>query len=92
MPRAVITRRQAEILRLVARGLTSKEIAQHEGISLSSVNTHVRRARGSLGVGTRAAAVAILVRRQAVTPPRPSRSATRSSAMTISPTRSSNGT
>jgi DNA-binding CsgD family transcriptional regulator len=60
--RAVLTDRQVEIIRLVARGMSSKEIAQHEGISLHSVNTHVRRARSTLGVGNRAAAVAVVVR------------------------------
>ena len=60
-----ITDRQTEILRLVARGMTSKENARHEGITLNTVNTHVRRARSSLGVGTRAAAVAVVVRRRA---------------------------
>jgi DNA-binding CsgD family transcriptional regulator len=60
--RPVLTDRQVEIIRLVARGMSSKEIAQHEGISLHSVNTHVRRARSILGVGTRAAAVAVVVR------------------------------
>jgi DNA-binding CsgD family transcriptional regulator len=60
-----ITDRQTEILRLVARGMTSKEIARHEGITLNTVNTHVRRARTSLGVATRAAAVAVVVRRRA---------------------------
>jgi DNA-binding CsgD family transcriptional regulator len=59
-----ITPRQNEILRLVARGMTSKEIARHEGISLNTVNTHVRRARSALGVGSRAAAVAVIVRRR----------------------------
>ena len=63
-----ITERQTEILRLVARGMTSKEIARHEGISLHTVNTHVRRARGALGVGTRAAAVAKVVRSRRGTP------------------------
>ena len=63
--RAWITDRQTAILRLVALGMTSKEIARHEGITLNTVNTHVRRARGALGVGTRAAAVAVIVRRRA---------------------------
>jgi DNA-binding CsgD family transcriptional regulator len=63
--RIAITDRQDEILRLVARGMTSKEIARHEGITLNTVNTHVRRARSALGVGTRAAAVAIVARRRA---------------------------
>ena len=65
--RAWITDRQSEILRLVARGMTSKEIARHEGISLNTVNTHVRRARRALGVGTRAAAVAVILRRRGAT-------------------------
>lgn len=93
-----ITRRQAEILALVARGMSSKEIAIHEGISPYSVDTHIRRARGALGVSSRAAAAALVAqaampaRRQAVTPATPRRSATRSSDATTSPTRSSNGT
>jgi DNA-binding CsgD family transcriptional regulator len=62
--RVWITDRQSEIMRLVARGMTSKEIARHEGISLNTVNTHVRRARSVLGAGTRAAAVAMIVRRR----------------------------
>ena len=65
-----ITDRQSEILLLVARGMTSKEIARHEGISLHTVNTHVRRARSALGVGTRAAAVAAIVRRRRSAPVR----------------------
>jgi DNA-binding CsgD family transcriptional regulator len=74
---AAVTARQLEILRLVARGMTSKEIARHEGISLHTVNTHVRRARRALGVGTRAAAVARIARRRvgyAGTPANPRRS------------------
>ncbi len=86
--------RQSEILALVAQGMTTKEIARHEGISEHSVRTHVRRATRTLGVSNRAAAVAMIggAPRQAVAPPRPRRSATRSSAVTTSPTSSSNGT
>ena len=96
-----LSERQTQILALVARGLSSKEIARHEGISQHSVNTHIRRARSTLGVSSRAAAAALVSggaparRRHAVaTPPpaRPSRSAARPSAITISPTSSSNGT
>jgi DNA-binding CsgD family transcriptional regulator len=102
-PEPDLSERQSAILALVARGMSTKEIARHEGISEHSVNTHIRRATKALGVGSRAAAVAVLRGdrrrervppgdRQAVTPPRPRRSATRSSAVTISPTSSSNGT
>lgn len=91
---ALLSGRQVEILGLVARGMTTKEIARHEGISEHSVNTHIRRATRTLGVGTRAAAVALMhgPPGQAGAPARPRRSPTRSSATTTSPTRSSNGT
>lgn len=91
-----ITARQAEILALVARGMSSKEIAIHEGISPYSVDTHIRRARGALGVSSRAAAAAMVSaarsRPQAVTPATPRRSATRPSDVTTSPTRASKST
>ncbi|HZP96692.1 MAG TPA: helix-turn-helix transcriptional regulator [Candidatus Limnocylindria bacterium] len=86
-----VTDRQAEILALVARGMSTKEIARQEGISAHSVDTHIRRARRALGVQSRAAAVAAL-RADGQTPARPRRSATRPSATTISATSSSNGT
>ncbi len=91
---APLSDRQVEILGLVGRGMTTKEIARHEGISQHSVNTHIRRATRTLGVGTRAAAVAMLSGSlsQAGLPARPRRSPTRSSAMTTSPMSSSNGT
>lgn len=93
-PPSGITERQAEILDLVARGMSSKEIARHAGITEHSVNTHIRRATRTLGVGSRtAAAVAMSGRsRQAGTPSRPRRSATAVSAATTSATSSSNGT
>src|ERR687896_751538 len=71
-----LTDRQIEILWLVARGLTTKEIARHEGISPHSVSTHIRRACRTLGVPTRAAAAAIVWRGsgQLAVPASPSRS------------------
>ncbi|TMB63401.1 MAG: helix-turn-helix transcriptional regulator [Chloroflexi bacterium] len=88
-----LTARQTEILTLVARGMSSKQIALHEGISRNSVDTHIRRARRALGVNSRAAAAAAVSGRDhTATPARPRPSATRSSAATTSVTRSSNGT
>jgi DNA-binding CsgD family transcriptional regulator len=55
-----LSERQTQVLALVARGMSTKEIATHEGISEHSVNTHIRRATKALGVGSRAAAVAVL--------------------------------
>ena len=90
---SVLTDRQVEILTLVARGMSSKEIALYEGISANSVDTHIRRARVALGVSTRAAAAAAVSGRdQTAAPARPRRSATRSRATTTSLTSSSNGT
>jgi DNA-binding CsgD family transcriptional regulator len=89
-PSAPVTRRQAEILAFVARGMSTKEIARRAGISEHSVNTHVRRACAALGVPSRAAAVAVL-RGEDQTPERPRRSATRVRATITSPTSSSNG-
>lgn len=67
--------RQREILAAVARGWTTKEIALDLGITPTSVNTHIRRARKSLGVGTRAAAAALVGGQAGTTPARPRRSA-----------------
>jgi len=53
-----LTDRQREVLRAVAGGLSTKEIANLLGITEASVNTHIRRARAILGAPTRAAAAA----------------------------------
>ena len=87
-----LSARQREILAMVGRGMSSKQIARQTGIGEQTVNTHIRRARAALGAPTRAAAVAIASGGQAGTPARPRRSAMRPSAVTISPTSSSNGT
>lgn len=58
----LLTARQRQILMLVGRGLTTKEIAGRERISDASVRTHIRRAHERLGVHSRAAAVAAIAR------------------------------
>src|SRR5438046_1839012 len=88
-----LTARQREVVRAVAAGRTTKEIALALGITPASVETHIRRARAKLGVTTRAAAAVHVARDQAVIVPwRPRRSAAPSIAWTTSATRSSNGT
>jgi DNA-binding CsgD family transcriptional regulator len=77
-----LSARQVEILTLVSHGMSTKEIALAQGISVHSVNTHIRRATRTLGVSTRAAAVAALRRQAQAGAP----------AVTISATSSSNGT
>jgi len=51
-----LTDREIEVLRLVARGLTNKEIAAALGISSKTAGHHVQHVLEKLGVTTRAAA------------------------------------
>jgi DNA-binding NarL/FixJ family response regulator len=53
-----LTKRQVEVLRLVALGRTDKQIARELGLSHRTVEMHVARALAALGCHTRAEAVA----------------------------------
>lgn len=53
-----LTGRELEVLRLVATGLTNREIAEVLSVAVRTVDTHVSRILTKLGVGTRAAATA----------------------------------
>jgi len=57
-----LTRREAEVLRLVADGLSNGEIASALFVGGSTVKTHINAIFAQLGVQTRAQAIA-LVRR-----------------------------
>lgn len=64
-PRAAemqLTDREAEILRLLACGDRSKEIADKLGIGVGTVNTHIRHVYEKLHVRSRAEAVARFIR------------------------------
>ena len=52
-----LTRREAEVLRLVATGLSNQDIAAALVISLETVKTHVGNIFGKVGAGNRAQAV-----------------------------------
>jgi serine/threonine-protein kinase PknK len=65
---AVLTRRQAEIATLIARGLTSRQIAGELSISEHTVNTHVARILSRLDLRSRTQLVAWITERQ---PPNP---------------------
>ncbi len=58
-----LTEREREILRRVARGERSKEIATHLGISIRTVGAHLASIYSKLGVDSRAAAVATALER-----------------------------
>ncbi|HYZ17049.1 MAG TPA: helix-turn-helix transcriptional regulator, partial [Candidatus Acidoferrum sp.] len=57
-PLEALTAREHEILGLLAAGLTNREIAQRLIVSARTVETHVARITGKLGVNSRARAVA----------------------------------
>jgi predicted ATPase/DNA-binding CsgD family transcriptional regulator len=51
-----LTRRERDILHLLTKGLTSRQIAEQLIVSLPTVNTHVRSIYNKLGVTSRSAA------------------------------------
>lgn len=61
---------QAQVLALVARGLTNAEIGRQLFITEATVKTHLLRACAKLGVSGRAAAVAKALETGALPPPR----------------------
>jgi DNA-binding NarL/FixJ family response regulator len=56
-----LTGREVEVLRLVARGLSNKEIAAQLGLSPKTVGHHVGHVYLKVGVSTRAAAALFAV-------------------------------
>jgi HD-GYP domain-containing protein (c-di-GMP phosphodiesterase class II) len=57
MPRpAGLTERETEVVRLLARGLQTKQVADRLGISAKTADRHVQNAYAKLGVSTRAGA------------------------------------
>ncbi|WP_233571577.1 helix-turn-helix transcriptional regulator [Cellulomonas triticagri] len=59
----VLTAREAEVLALVAEGLSNRQIGERLYISGKTVSVHVSRVLGKLGVGGRTEAVAVAHRR-----------------------------
>jgi len=58
-PLAVLSKRELEVVRLVAEGLTNHEIAQQLVLSEHTVNRHVANILRKLGLPTRAAAASL---------------------------------
>ena len=63
----LLTERQLEVLRLAARGWTSRSIAQELGISARTVDSHRSNLLKRLGVGSTAEAVRKAIRRGLIT-------------------------
>jgi two-component system, NarL family, nitrate/nitrite response regulator NarL len=69
-PRPVLTRRELEIMQLVAQGLSNKEIARRLVITEGTVKNHVHNALEKLHLTNRIQAAAYIVRQgQGGTPP-----------------------
>jgi len=58
-----LTTKEIEVLRMIGRGFTNKEISQSTSMAQNTVKVHLRRIFQKLGVTTRAEAAAIAVRR-----------------------------
>jgi DNA-binding NarL/FixJ family response regulator len=70
-PDQLLTARQLEILKLLARGLGSKEIAFRLGLSSKTVDVHRARIMERLGVGDLANLTLYAVRKGIVDPQKP---------------------
>jgi len=57
-----VTPRQREVLRLIAEGHTTSEIAEELGLSVFTVKNYVERTFSRLGVYSRAGAVGLALR------------------------------
>ncbi len=49
-----LSRREVEVLRLLAQGLTNQEVADHLAVSVKTIETHRRRLSDKLGLESRA--------------------------------------
>jgi len=58
-----LTEREQEVLKAVARGERSKEVALHLGISERTVKAHLASIYGKLGVDSRAAAISVAMQK-----------------------------
>lgn len=64
-----LTRREREVLSLLAMGLTGPEIADRLALSPATVRTHVQNGIARLGARTRVQAIALALTRGEINPP-----------------------
>ena len=67
-PGDVLTRRERSVVQLIAEGRTNKEVAQHLGINLKTVETHRSEAMRKLKAHTSADLVRYAIRNKLVEP------------------------
>ncbi|WP_284991860.1 response regulator transcription factor [Arthrobacter sp. efr-133-TYG-120] len=63
-PDEVLTPREAELLSLLIQGLSNRELGKRLFISEATVKTHLAHIYAKLGIETRAAAIAVAIRRE----------------------------
>ena len=63
LPRTALTSREVDVLQQIAAGLKNKEIADHLGVSESTVNAHVKHILEKLHASDRTQAVTTALRR-----------------------------
>jgi len=63
-----LTEREAQVLELLVEGLTNREIGERLILGTRTVETHVERILGKLGVGSRTRAIAAALRLRLVVP------------------------
>lgn len=61
-PTSVLTRRELEVIELLAAGARTREMAERLGVSPATIRNHVQSILGKLGVHSRLEAVALLRR------------------------------
>ena len=64
---AGLTEREVEVVRLLARGLQTKQVAQQLGVSAKTADRHVQNAYAKIGVSTRAGATLFAMQRGLLT-------------------------
>jgi LuxR family maltose regulon positive regulatory protein len=67
MNRTVLTPREADVVRLIARGCTYSQVAERLGVSAHTVASHIKNAYRKLEVHTAGAAVMRAVELQLIT-------------------------
>jgi DNA-binding NarL/FixJ family response regulator len=69
-----LSKREREIMDLLAQGLTGEQVAERLVLSSETVKTHIRNAMGKLEANTRVHAIAIALREGFISPPEPEES------------------
>lgn len=64
-----LSKREREIIALLAQGLTGEQVAERLVLSAETVKTHIRNAMGKLEAHTRVHAIAIALREGFISPP-----------------------